>query len=403
MQQMQAFLEHIQQLLTTNDFIRSHVIQPQDFTRKRKLTFQYTWWCMMAHTGSSLLSEVHLFPIKFENQIPLVSPQAFSKARNKISYTACEAIFKETIRYLLPSSVYKGYHLAAVDGSKLLTPDTKSMRKTLGTCGNHTFQRAGAGISLLYDPLSDFIINAKLVSVNTSERDTLMELLNEQPLEKTILLLDRGYPSRELFHFLNEKKIYYIMRMSNGASTPKYIRDSVLKDQIAADNKDANLTQRILRIPLSNHTEELLVSNLLEEAFTIEDFKYLYHLRWPVETKYDELKNKWILEKFTGSSIQSVYQDFYNLLIKANITAYFRMISRKDAPKSKGYPKKIGIQASIKFLQYYLPKLLCECNRMCMMETMCMTLRKMLIPIRTARTFPRKKKHTDRKYRHNLK
>ena len=47
MQQMQAFFEHIQQLLTTDDFIRSHVIQPQDFTRKRKLTFQYTWWCMM--------------------------------------------------------------------------------------------------------------------------------------------------------------------------------------------------------------------------------------------------------------------------------------------------------------------------------------------------------------------
>ena len=68
---------------------------------------------------------------------------------------------------------YKGYFLAAVDASKILPPDTSEIRNVLGTCGNQFSERAGALVSLLYDPLSDHIINGILSNCNESERKNI--------------------------------------------------------------------------------------------------------------------------------------------------------------------------------------------------------------------------------------
>jgi len=49
---------------------------------------------LLAHTGASLQSEIPLLTRKFCGKIPSVSPQAFSKARNKMNYTSCKELFE---------------------------------------------------------------------------------------------------------------------------------------------------------------------------------------------------------------------------------------------------------------------------------------------------------------------
>lgn len=43
---------------------------------------------------------------------------------------------------------------------------------------------------------------------------------------------------------------------------------------------------------LSSSEEEILISSLVDKSMTIEDFKELYFMRWGIEIKYDELKNR---------------------------------------------------------------------------------------------------------------
>ena len=76
----------------------------------------------------------------------------------------------------------------------------------------------------------------------------------------------------------------------------------------------------------------------------------------------------------------------------------------KDAVKTSGCPKKISIQSSIKMFIYFIPMLLRDAiNRVSYIEQMINSLKRLLIPIRNNRSYSRKKKHTDRKYRNNLK
>lgn len=403
MNTLNAFFDSINTLLSDQDFIKTHALSDKDFTRKRCLTLRNTWWCLMAHGSASLQSEVPLFFSKFKQDINRFSPQAFSKARNKMNYSVCKELFEISSKELWVKECFKGYYLAAIDGSKILPPDTTEIRNALGVCGNQLSNRAGALISLLYDPLSDHIINGMLSPCNASERSCMYDLLSQSNLQNTIIILDRGYPGQDVYRFMNQHNLKYLIRIGNGSSTPRYIRESKLPDQIATDYKNQDITQRIIRFPLNDETEELLVTNIFDESFTVADFKELYHLRWPVETKYDELKNKLHLEKFTGKSLNSVFQDFYNAMIKSNIIAYLRKVAIKNV-KTKGHSKKIGIQSSIKLLNHYLPMLLKEkSNRFVHIEEMVNSLQHMLIPVRDGRSFSRKKKHTDRKYRNNLK
>ena len=146
---LDLFFDSANELLSDQDFIKKHSISDKDFTRNRCLTMKNTWWCLMAHGSYSLQSEVPLFFSKFKHKIKTFSPQAFSKARNKINYTACKDIFEMSSKNLWIKRTYKGYHLAAVDGSIILPPDTPEIRNAFGVCGNHLSSRSGALVSLL--------------------------------------------------------------------------------------------------------------------------------------------------------------------------------------------------------------------------------------------------------------
>ena len=86
MKQLEQFFLLIDQCLNDTKFIRKHALSEKDFTRNRILTFRNTFWGLLAHTGASLQSEIPLLTRKFCVEIPPVSPQAFSKARNKMNY-----------------------------------------------------------------------------------------------------------------------------------------------------------------------------------------------------------------------------------------------------------------------------------------------------------------------------
>lgn len=114
MKQLEQFFLLIDQCLNDTKFIRKHALSEKDFTRNRILTFRNTFWGLLAHTGASLQSEIPLLTRKFCVEIPPVSPQAFSKARNKMNYTSCKELFEFSAKKLIlpiPISMMSGISL----------------------------------------------------------------------------------------------------------------------------------------------------------------------------------------------------------------------------------------------------------------------------------------------------
>ena len=72
------------------------------------------------------------------------------------------------------------------------------------------------------------------------------------------------------------------------------------------------------------------MTNFYLRQMTVEDYKELYFKRWPIETKYDIVKNRINLENFTGRTIEAISQDFYTCMYLTNMVAIFKDEADED-------------------------------------------------------------------------
>jgi hypothetical protein len=76
---------------------------------------------------------------------------------------------------------------------------------------------------------------------------------------------------------------------------------------------------RVLKFRLPGAETETLISSLKDSRYRIKRFKELYFKRWPIETKYDEVKKKLEVENFSGILADNIRQDFYAAVTLGNI------------------------------------------------------------------------------------
>ena len=93
--------------------------------------------------------------------------------------------------------------------------------------------------------------------------------------------------------------------------------------------KKHRLVLRALRIPFDSGEEEYLLTNIFDTHITWEMFRELYFLRWPIETKYWELKHRFQIENFSGNHPISIRQDFYITMFLSNLVS----IIKKDTDR----------------------------------------------------------------------
>ena len=74
----------LDQLLDDPQFIKDNRTSEKAFSRKRILDFKMVFYCICSSQKRSLHTELSSFLMKASRDIPVFSPQAFSKARYKI-------------------------------------------------------------------------------------------------------------------------------------------------------------------------------------------------------------------------------------------------------------------------------------------------------------------------------
>lgn len=237
---------------------------------------------------------------------------------------------------------FKNHFIFAVDGSHINIPNTQENQDQYGLQLNQSSQQAQASVSCLYDVFNKMILDCQINRHKFSERaqaevhiEKISSFIGNQPY---IVVLDRGYLSS--FFFMNrlEKNQNFIVRLSSSdfrqeqrnmsssdenveiVFTPARI-NPYRKMTFAKKLKEkGSIHLRFVKIKLSEDMTEFLATNLSRKEFTEQDICELYRFRWGIETAYDILKNKFMLENFTGKKSIIIRQDILSTVYLYNIT-----------------------------------------------------------------------------------
>lgn len=180
---------------------------------------------------------------------------------------------------------------------------------------------AAVELHATYSGFADQVIDVSLTPDKEPERDELPE---SRDLEGKLLLADRGYPSVDGFHDLDDAGACYVMRLSriykpyvraiwrNGvrhpistrvqldeflAQTPEACFD--LEVEFGSDDRDGVF--RLVVVPGKEHAV-VLATNLPRDPYDVEFVEKLYRFRWQVELNFKEWKSYANLHAFdTGN------------------------------------------------------------------------------------------------------
>jgi hypothetical protein len=72
-------------------------------------------------------------------------------------------------------------------------------------------------------------------------------------------------------------------------------------------------------------------------------FPELYYRRWPVETKYNRVKQKMELENFSSRLADNIKQDFYSMMTVSDMLASGLREANEKIPKGENGKKEVRI------------------------------------------------------------
>jgi len=252
-----------------------------------------------------------------------MSQQAFSEARQKLKWEACRELMDASVSgvYSCGFNTWHGYRVWAIDGSKMQLPSDAELREIFGKAG-----RSGGGSavtaqsSCMYDVLNDIIADAYLEPLDTDERTLclrhLKHLCGMESFEKELVIMDRGYASAELIEAFLKANVRFLMRVRK-----KFNID--IDAMPVGDHRYmlGEIPIRVIKFYLPSGEIETLITDLFDKRMGGNAFKALYFKRWPIETKYGELKYKLEIENFSGRTKEAIYQDFYITAYLSNMIA----------------------------------------------------------------------------------
>ena len=384
-----------------NDFFFKlcHRKDPQNFTRKRKLGFAEVLLIMLNFKTKSNALETYNFATEINESDP-ASRQAFEKARDNIKSSAFKEFFEDSVQMAVSADdakLFHGYRVGAIDGSTALLPKSDELAKKYGSStpveGN-TYAR----ISLCNDVLNGVVLDGEISDFSIGERKLAMKHIEKDICPNMLYLFDRGYWSPELVAAICDRGQKFLMRLaSNAILAISNSKETSGNHTISFNGKKYVL--RYYKFELSSGEIEYLLTNLEREEVSDRELVDLYHLRWGIETKYDELKNRLQFEGLSGKSVNIVEQDFYASLIVMNMTGFAiaaadAKVQEKHKEKNNKHACKPNGNMAVGILKNRFIKAIIEDDPLLqanMIDKLINDISRFVIPIKPDRHYPRSK------------
>ena len=400
-------IQSIKEYITTPGKLEPHRAK-NHFIRKRKLSlFQVIMYLLYTSKASMFQNLSRIREDLGSLDFPDISKQALSKARQFIN----PDLFKE-LYYLSVDLFYKqfpsrklwnGYHLFAIDGSKIELPNSKSNFEFFGEMFGYPdpSRRFTMGLgSIVYDVLDDYIVHASFQRYLASERSAALEHLhNLEDLniyQNSVVIFDRGYYSEDMFRYCVEHQHLCLMRLKQNYNIAKKCSGDIIT-VLPGNEKDRteDTKIRVIEVILSDGTKEYLATNLFDSHISQQMFRELCFYRWPVETKYKELKSRLAIEEFSGATTTSVLQEFYINVLLSNLSSLIKnqvdeeiQITAKNTNKYRYQANRAFIIGRVKTI---VPKILSNLFDLSVLDILYKESLRCRSQIMPGRTFRRKK------------
>lgn len=390
----------------------------KDFTRNRKIRFNFIMKTLLCFEGKALNSELlNIFnygKMKF-------STSAFVQQRAKINPIAFYELFRKFSNENMPTKLFNGYRLIAVDGSDLNTPknadDVESLQHNQSATYN--IYHLNALYDLLVQTYTDAVVQKRS---RFNEHKAFAEMIQRfDDSYPAIFIADRGYESYNSMAHVQQKGQKFLIRVKdigshgivsrfdlpddefdfscdlqisrNKSHKRKCITDSPFN--VPLDHKTVfdffgdgypfTLHVRFVRIQLSNGSFEVLATNLDQNDFPPSALAELYHLRWGIETSFAKLKYTVGLAAFHSRKPEYILQEIFTRLTFYNFSKLIAVnISIPKKKRKYTYKLNFSVVACVcrEFLRDRCTPRYVETN-----------IRNCLLPYRSGGSFPRIHRH----------
>jgi len=338
-------LRRMQEEWVSYRFKRKYRMAPKDFTRESVLDFATTMLLVMRLVKKSIKVELMDFFYQTGKACPIPSRQAFSQSREKISYCAFKHFFEESCEIAIAGDgarLFKNrFRLFAVDGTAFVVGKLEKLKDFFGT-STSIAGKAMCRISGVVDVLNECLVSAKVSPFSVGERAlAITQIIDLMAVKNALFLLDRGYWSPDLVRAIIANGQKFVMRLASNVPNAVMLND-----------EGKSLPLRRYTFLLESGAQEILLTNLSVEEASDEELAALYAKRWGAETKYLELKARFQIDRFSGSSVNIVLQDIYSTLLVSNWVAFAcfeadEIIEARTAGKGNKYAQKANRSACI--------------------------------------------------------
>jgi len=360
--------------ITSNLAINSFRANETDFTRKRKLPFWTTTVLILTSWKKSIHNRLNLFFTHLDLVDVMPEASAFCQARKKIKPELFIALNEETVKFFYATYEKEGLVkrwkerlLYAIDGSYFNIPDTEETRNKYSIQTNQYKDGTVQALSsFLYDVQNEVCINA-VIDEKKSEKSFIFNDHVKKFTKEAIIIYDRLYADYSVISFHAKGGYDFVIRCSLSSSF-KEVSDFVKSDcfdkivTIKVTEKQKTfvkenelpevVTVRLVKVILSNGTIEVLITSLLDgKTYKLEDFQWLYHKRWCIETYFSRLKNLLEIERFSTKTVIGIEQDFHSLVFLSTLESVLikedeEKLCKENSDKKLKYEYKINKSVS---------------------------------------------------------
>ncbi len=308
--------------------------------RKRKVSFKDIVYILSRKNNEKLSYDIVNSSLKYKNVLNVTKTAIINK-RSNIDHSHFE-IFNQSLLDFIYADNKKRY--IAVDGSGI------NLNATLSENGfklDKNQNYCTALLSCLYDVDKEMVINYT-ISDSSDERFILKRQLKYiRPGD--VLLMDRGYFSKELFRTLIGKGINVVFRLVSTLTIVKKHLNGNCSEKIININIDGTLIKlKLIKYQL-NGNDYFLGTTLIDKDMNF--LMDLYWKRWKIETNFRHAKYDLSLKDIESKEIGKVKQDIaiHNFIFI--IDSFFENIAMKNINCDK---YKINRKNSLKFVKKLL-------------------------------------------------
>ncbi len=204
----------------------------------------------------------------------------------------------------------RGFLLQAVDGSTVYLLNKEEIINHFGTHSNQHVSVPMARIMQVHDVLNDITVWGDIYPIKQSEQAIMAKWVSKLAID-SLTLFDRGFAGYGLMYLMMHEEIprHFIMcckttfnkeviefarsgkRSRIVELKPCYKSIVMLKENGYIITANTTLKVRMVQVNLPDGEQEILLTDLYDEdLYSLDDLKYLYGLRWGIETAYGKQK-----------------------------------------------------------------------------------------------------------------